>query len=123
MTLHLVVLLGGLAGCREAPSERPLPPEAPETLAVTTSASDSASVAFTSFRIRNWGVDDGLLGRASDVAQTPDGYLWVTTDEGLFRFDGVRFVGFTTLNGPSFRSDDLLSVDVLAFWRPLGRLA
>ena len=75
---------------------------------------DSAVVAFTSFRIRAWTVEDGLLGRASRVAQTPDGYLWVTTDEGLFRFDGARFVGFSTANVPAFRSDVLLSVDVLA---------
>ena len=26
------------------------------------------------------------------IAQTPDGYLWLGTDNGLFRFDGVRAV-------------------------------
>src|SRR6478672_6760401 len=26
------------------------------------------------------------------IAQTRDGYLWLATDSGLLRFDGVRFV-------------------------------
>ena len=72
-----------------------------------------APAAFTSFRMRNWTVDDGLLGRASDVAQTPDGYLWVATNQGLFRFDGARFVGFTTATVPAFHTDDFVAVDVL----------
>lgn len=76
-------------------------------------AQHTPPVAFTSFRMRNWTVDDGLLGRASGVAQTPDGYLWGVTDQGLFRFDGARFVGFTTGTVPTFRSDDFSSVDVL----------
>ena len=28
------------------------------------------------------------------MTQTTDGYLWLETPEGLFRFDGVRFVPF-----------------------------
>src|SRR5262245_34259735 len=40
-----------------------------------------------------WRVQDGYFGgRALDIAQTTDGYVWVGTDAGLFRFDGVRFV-------------------------------
>ena len=29
------------------------------------------------------------------IAQTPDGYLWLGTEFGLFRFDGVRPVPWT----------------------------
>jgi signal transduction histidine kinase/ligand-binding sensor domain-containing protein len=36
----------------------------------------------------------------TSVAQTPDGYLWVGTYDGLARFDGVRFVTFDLLNTP-----------------------
>ena len=40
-----------------------------------------------------WRVQDGVfLAGVSNVAQTKDGYLWVGTRNGLFRFDGVRFV-------------------------------
>ena len=33
------------------------------------------------------------------LAQTPDGYLWVGTDEGLARFDGYEFVAFSKDSG------------------------
>jgi signal transduction histidine kinase/ligand-binding sensor domain-containing protein len=40
-----------------------------------------------------WTIRDGLAtGTAFAMAQTPDGYLWLGTEFGLFRFDGVRFV-------------------------------
>ena len=34
------------------------------------------------------------------IAQTPDGYLWIGTYNGLTRFDGVRFVTFDPANTP-----------------------
>jgi signal transduction histidine kinase/ligand-binding sensor domain-containing protein len=37
----------------------------------------------------------------ADIAQTPDGYLWVGTYSGLARFDGVRFVTFDPENTPA----------------------
>src|SRR5439155_19550552 len=40
-----------------------------------------------------WKNRDGFLnGSITAVAQTPDGYLWIGTEFGLFRFDGVRTV-------------------------------
>ena len=39
---------------------------------------------------RAWKVDDGYLGGyVNALAQAAGGYLWVGTDKGLFRFDGV----------------------------------
>ena len=44
---------------------------------------------------RVWQTDEGLpSNRVQAIAQTPDGYLWVGTHEGLARFDGVKFTGF-----------------------------
>src|SRR6201993_4251167 len=38
-----------------------------------------------------WKVRDGFSkGVITSLAQTPDGYLWVGTESGLLRFDGVR---------------------------------
>ncbi len=38
-----------------------------------------------------WTTQDGFLkGNIYAIAQTPDGYLWLGTEFGLFRFDGVR---------------------------------
>jgi len=40
-----------------------------------------------------WTVRDGFsLGNIYAIAQTPDGYLWLGTEFGLFRFDGVRSI-------------------------------
>ena len=49
---------------------------------------DVSQYAHTSWKIR-----DGFpKGEISSLAQTPDGYLWIGTEFGLFRFDGVRHV-------------------------------
>ena len=50
---------------------------------------------------RSWQRDDGLpQNSVNAIAQTDDGYLWVGTQEGLGRFDGVRFTVFDTSNTP-----------------------
>src|SRR5262249_39226325 len=33
------------------------------------------------------------------ITQTADGYLWIGTQNGLFRFDGVRFMPWVPANG------------------------
>jgi signal transduction histidine kinase/ligand-binding sensor domain-containing protein len=38
-----------------------------------------------------WRVRDGVPNDIVAIQQTRDGYLWLGTGEGLFRFDGVRF--------------------------------
>src|SRR5262249_3598596 len=40
-----------------------------------------------------WKIRDGFVkGEILSIAQTPDGYLWLGTEFGLLRFDGVRTV-------------------------------
>ena len=40
-----------------------------------------------------WTIRDGFsLGNIYAIAQTPDGYLWLGGEFGLFRFDGVRSI-------------------------------
>lgn len=59
------------------------------------------SLSDLSVTIRRWGADAGLpSGRADAVVQTPDGFLWVATSEGLYRFDGRKFVQFPTKSVP-----------------------
>jgi signal transduction histidine kinase/ligand-binding sensor domain-containing protein len=42
-----------------------------------------------------WTTANGLpQNTVTGVAQTPDGYLWISTFDGLARFDGVRFTIF-----------------------------
>ena len=48
-----------------------------------------------------WTLKEGAPREIRALAQTNDGYLWVGTIEGLFRFDGVRFVPFVPRDGDS----------------------
>ncbi len=53
----------------------------------------------------NWQIPEGLpQTSAQAIARTPNGYLWIGTQEGLARFDGVRFTTFDTENEPSLPS-------------------
>jgi signal transduction histidine kinase/ligand-binding sensor domain-containing protein len=62
---------------------------------------------------RAWQMDDGLPGNSvTGVVQTPDGYLWVATESGLARFDGVRFQKIA-LPDPSGRTRPLIRVMLL----------
>ncbi len=50
----------------------------------------------------SWTSNDGLpQDSINGIAQTPDGYLWLATQEGIARFDGSRFTVFDsrTSNG------------------------
>lgn len=40
---------------------------------------------------KKWTVGDGLPPQVLAIAQTPDGYIWLGTGEGLLVFDGIKF--------------------------------
>lgn len=51
------------------------------------------SVSAREYLLDSWGTDDGLPSTTvTGIAQTPDGYLWCSTHDGVVRFDGMRFV-------------------------------
>ncbi|MEZ0215677.1 MAG: two-component regulator propeller domain-containing protein [Rariglobus sp.] len=61
--------------------------------------------------LRTWGVDEGLpSNRVMSLTQTPDGYLWVATQGGLARFDGVRLTTFHSEVTPGLESDRVTAV-------------
>ena len=68
-------------------------------------------LALTQYGHRAWLADqtDGSLPQnfVFAILQTRDGYLWVGTQEGLARFDGVRFTVFNTRNTPALRHNDV----------------
>jgi ligand-binding sensor domain-containing protein len=58
-----------------------------------------------------WRIQDGYLPAPPEaIAQTADGYLWLGTDAGLVRFDGVRFLPFASSNGEKLPSDQIFSL-------------
>jgi ligand-binding sensor domain-containing protein len=53
------------------------------------------------YLVDNWDTENNLpSSTVTAIAQTPDGYLWVGTYNGLARFDGARFVTFDPVNTP-----------------------
>jgi len=46
-----------------------------------------------------WTARDGLRGVVSALAQTEDGFLWLGTTEGLYRFDGMTFEAYKPETG------------------------
>ena len=59
----------------------------PDALALDP-ALDVSQYAHTSWKIR----EGFTKGQITSIAQTPDGYLWLGTEFGLYRFDGVQSV-------------------------------
>ncbi|HKV63901.1 MAG TPA: two-component regulator propeller domain-containing protein [Candidatus Acidoferrum sp.] len=50
----------------------------------------------------SWTYKDGAPGEVYALAQTTDGYLWLGTSVGLFRFDGIRFLSYKPPSGQAF---------------------
>lgn len=62
--------------------------------------------AFAQYRFDHWTADDGLPQNIiTSIHQTPDGYLWIATLDGLTRFDGVRFTVFKKGYTPGISSN------------------
>ncbi len=58
-------------------------------------ASLDPATPLTEYVRSGWDTAQGLpQNSVLAIAQTPDGYLWLGTEEGLVRFDGVRFTVF-----------------------------
>jgi diguanylate cyclase (GGDEF)-like protein len=58
--------------------------------------------SFTHYVFKTWSIQDGLPQiSALSLAQDHVGYLWVGTQSGLARFDGVRFVTYTSEDTPA----------------------
>ena len=59
-----------------------------------------------------WQIEEGLpQSTIKTIQQTEDGYLWLGTEEGLVRFNGVSFEIFDRKNTPAFsNSQDIRSL-------------
>jgi PAS domain S-box-containing protein len=78
------------------------------TLRQTAYANLDPHLAITQYTQDAWGVEAGLpQATILAIAQTADGYLWLATEEGLVRFDGVRFAVFDKENTPQLQANDI----------------
>lgn len=57
-----------------------------------------------------WTVQAGAPNGIYDVRQTPDGYLWLASQDGLYRFDGVTFESIPAPAGSPMENKGLSSL-------------
>ena len=68
-------------------------------VAPSTSWALNPRTLISQYTTDHWRTEDGLpQASVGAIAQTADGYIWLATEEGLVRFDGVRFTVFDTTN-------------------------
>jgi PAS domain S-box-containing protein len=66
--------------------------------------------SITQFYHTAWSEKDGAPSQISALAQTTDGYLWVGSARGLFRFDGVKFEEYQPQPGVELPSHNIYSL-------------
>jgi signal transduction histidine kinase/ligand-binding sensor domain-containing protein len=58
-----------------------------------------------------WLVQDGYFnGAPRAITQTTDGYIWIGTQSGLWRFDGLRFFPWTSPDGKHLPSSTIFAL-------------
>ena len=69
----------------------------------------AVSTAKAQYRFDSWTTDNGLpQNSVFSILQTPDGYIWFTTLDGLVRFDGIKFKVFNRSNSPGLTTNRLI---------------
>ena len=49
--------------------------------------------AIDQYLVDQWDMEDGIPSNTiKSITQTPDGYLWIATSNGLVRYDGKKFL-------------------------------
>jgi ligand-binding sensor domain-containing protein len=70
----------------------------------------AAQIPIAQMYHRSWTHRDGAPDNIEDMIQGSDGFLWLTTDDGLYRFDGVSFERYAPSDGSAFLSDHFSEV-------------
>lgn len=68
------------------------------------------AISLRQFQHTAWTLQDGAPSQINALAQTTDGYLWLGTVNGLFRFDGVTFEGVHLQGGQRFSKTSIQSL-------------
>lgn len=80
-------------------------------LLATPAAGLDPSTALTQYGHTAWRVRDGFFaGPPGVIAQTKDGFLWIGTDTGLIRFDGVKLEPWRPPAGSSLPDDRIVGL-------------
>ena len=79
-----------------------------------------------SYNFRNFNSEDGLTqSYVYSIIQDVQGYLWVGTDNGLFRYDGFKFENYPTSDSlaDNFIANSISDGESLWFGHRNGRLS
>src|SRR5262249_48932048 len=80
-------------------------------LATYPSAALNPSLDISQYAHTAWKSRDGFgKGSINAIAQTPDGYLWLGTEFGLLRFDGVRLMSWKPPQGKQLPANQISSL-------------
>ena len=83
------------------------------SLLLATAPARGADVGnlLTGYSLTSWNEAEGrALGTVNAIAQHQDGYLWIGTDTGLFRFDGSRFAAWEDISDTPLPNSAVSSV-------------
>src|SRR5215470_8820561 len=87
-------------------------------LTITTAAwasDDGAAPSSHHYLRQTWQTAEGLpQNSVRAIVQTPEGYLWFATAEGLVRFDGNRFTVYDRTSTPPLPSGNISTLAVAA---------
>lgn len=82
-------------------------------LASVFSAGDALAQDPRYLRDQSWSTADGLpQASVHAIALTPDGFLWIATEQGLARYDGAQFTVYDRTSTPQLPSNDLCCLAV-----------
>jgi signal transduction histidine kinase/ligand-binding sensor domain-containing protein len=79
-------------------------------LSVRTALALDPERDITELMHRVWDSKYGVPADIRAFAQTSDGYLWIGSYHGLYRFDGIRFQKFQPESGPPLPSNRILGL-------------
>ena len=80
-------------------------------LLATPVAGLDPGTALTQYGHTAWRVRDGYFaGQPTAVTQTKDGFLWIGTQAGLIRFDGVRFMPWEPPAGSRLPDNQIINL-------------
>ena len=94
-------------------------------LVASTANALERTTKLTQYAHREWRTGDaGLMGTPQGITQSADGYIWVSTQNGLFRFDGSGFAKWLPRAGESLPSSSMWHLfgaqDVPSMWVPIA---
>ncbi len=89
------------------------------TLLCTGASALNPSLELNQYAHTAWPAREQFIGATQSIVQTSDGYLWLGTEFGIVRFDGIRFSPWTPPAGerlPSSNINTLLTAHDGTLW-------